>query len=309
MNYREFDFKSYTDGLKIAAYKFMPDRRPVAIIQISHGMAEKALRYSSVAESFVSRGFGVYINDHRGHGKSAHKKYGYMGEGDVFLKMVRDMRSLNRIIARENPGVPVVLLGNSMGSFLAQRYVQIYPETVEMLLLSGSNGRNQIPVSKVGKIVAKTMMTVMGSEKEAELIRNAQDLMFNKKIRNRSTKSDWLSTNESEVGKYVQSSDMGFSFTTSAYYYLFNGICQNFNGINLRRIPEEMPVLIFSGDRDPVGDYGKGPENLEKMYRKNGLKNVQLMLYENRRHDLFNEGNREQVIEDVTEFIKKNLPS
>ena len=76
MNYREFDFKSYTDGLKIAAYKFMPDRRPVAIIQISHDMAEKALRYSSVAESFVSRGFGVYINDHRGHGKSAHKKYG-----------------------------------------------------------------------------------------------------------------------------------------------------------------------------------------------------------------------------------------
>ena len=70
-----------------------------------------------------------------------------------------------------------------------------------------------------------------------------------------------------------------------------------------------MPVLIFSGDRDPVGDYGKGPENLEKMYKKNGLKNVHLMLYENRRHELFNEGNREQVIEDVTEFIKKNLPS
>ncbi|WP_028830316.1 alpha/beta fold hydrolase [Proteocatella sphenisci] len=308
MDYSEFDFKSYTDDVRITCYKFMPESKAKAIIQMSHGMSEKALRYTPVIESLVSEGFGVYINDHRGHGKSAHKKFGYMGEGDVFLKMVRDMRSLNHILTRENPGVPVVLLGHSMGSFLSQRYIQIYPETVDMLLLSGSNGKNQIPVSKAGKIVARIMMIALGTEKEADFIRDAQDLFFNKKIRNRKTKSDWLTTKQSEVGRYEQSNDMGFSFTTSAYYYLFKGITQNFNSRNLKIIPKEMPLFIFSGDRDPVGDYGKGLENLEHMYKRAGLKNVVLKLYKDKRHEIFNEVNREEVIKDVAEFISLNLP-
>lgn len=308
MIYKEFNFYSRADDIKIACYKFMPETKPLAIIQISHGMSEKALRYTPVIELLVSKGFGVYINDHRGHGQSRHKKFGYMGDGNVFLKMVRDMRSLNRIIAIENPGVPIALLGHSMGSFLSQRYVQIYPKTVDMLMLSGSNGKNQIPVSQIGKVVAGSMMLVCGPEKEADFIRNAQDLLFNKKINDRETKSDWLSTDASEVGKYEHSGDMGFSFTTSAYYYLFKGICDNFSKKNLKKIPKKLPLFIFSGDKDPVGDYGKGPKNLENMYRKIGIDNVVLKLYEGKRHEIFNEVNREEVIKDVTEFVITNLP-
>lgn len=219
MDYKEFDFKSSTDDIYITCYKFMPQSKPKAIIQIVHGMAEKAMRYSLTVEKLVDENFGVYINDHRGHGKSAHKGYGYMGEGDVFLKMVRDMRSLNKIIKAENPGVPIIMLGHSMGSFLAQRYIQIYPETVEMLLLSGSNGKNQVPISKFGRVVAKSMMAIYGAEKNAKLIKNIQDMIFNSKIKKHKTNSDWLTSDSSEVIKFEKSKDMGFEFTTSAYYY------------------------------------------------------------------------------------------
>lgn len=307
MAYNEFDFKSSTDDIYITCYKFLPHKKPKVIIQMVHGMAEKALRYSSTIEKFVEQGFGVYINDHRGHGKSAHSIYGYMGEGDVFLKMVRDMRSLNKIIKDENPGLPVIMMGHSMGSFLAQRYIQIYPETVEMMLLSGSNGENQVKISKVGKMVAKSMMAVYGEKKEARLIKNLQDFIFNNKIKKRKTNSDWLTSDPVEVSMYQKSEDMGFDFTTSAYYYLFKGISENFNPCNLNRIPKDAPILIFSGMKDPVGEYGKGPVRLEEMYKKIGLNKVSLKLYKDKRHELFNEVNRDEVIGDVVNFINENL--
>lgn len=307
MNYNEFNFKSSTDDIYITYYKFMPDKKPKAIIQIAHGMAEKALRYTSTIEKLIDEGFGVYINDHRGHGKSAHRLYGYMGEGDVFLKMVRDMRSLNKIIKEENPGLPIIMMGHSMGSFLAQRYIQVYPETVDMLLLSGSNGENQVMVSRFGKIIAKGMMTIYGEEKEARLIKNIQDRVFNNKIKKHKTNSDWLTSDAAEVSLFEKSKDMGFDFTTSAYYYLFKGISENFNLNNLKRIPKDSPVLIFSGSRDPVGEYGKGPIKLEMMYKKIGLNKVSLKLYTDKRHELFNEVNRDEVISDIVAFINDNL--
>lgn len=304
MNYSEHSFKSSTDDIAIVYYKFIPENNIKAVIQIAHGMAEKALRYTSVIEMFLKKGFAVYINDHRGHGKSAHKHYGYMGEGDVFLKMVRDMRSLNRIIKEEYPKIPVVLLGHSMGSFLCQRYIQIYPDTIDILLLSGSNGENQIPISKAGKILSKAMMTIFGSEKEAKLIKKLQDKTFNKKSENKKLKSDWLTSDFDENLKFEESRDMGFEFSTSAYHYLFKGITENFNPNNLKHIPKNLPILIFSGEEDPVGDYGKGPIKLEMMYKKLGLTQVHLKLYEGKKHELLNEVNKEEVVNDIINFME-----
>lgn len=307
MNYSEFCFRSSTDGIDIFYYKFVPEGQVKSVIQISHGMAEKALRYTPVIEIFVKNGFAVYINDHRGHGKSAHKKFGYMGEGDVFLKMIRDMRSLNKIIRNEYSKLPIILMGHSMGSFLCQRYIQIYPETIDMLLLSGSSGENQVSISKTGKILSKIMMSVFGSEKEATLIKKIQDMNFNRKSSNKKIKSSWLTTNKEENLKFENSSDMGFEFSTSAYYYLFKGISENFNYNNLKHIPKELPILIFSGDKDPVGDYGKGPIKLEMMYKSLGLNHVHLKLYEGKKHELLNETNREEVIADIIDFVYTNL--
>lgn len=307
MNYSENCFKSSTDDIEIAYYKFIPENNIKAVIQVSHGMAEKALRYRPVIDMFLEKGFAVYINDHRGHGKSSHKNYGYMGEGDVFLKMVRDMRSLNRIIKSEYAKLPIVLLGHSMGSFLCQRYIQIYPETVDILLLSGSNGDNQIPISKAGKILSKLMMSIFGGEKEATLIKKLQDKTFNKKSENKKLSSSWLTSDFDENLKFEKSMDMGFEFSTSAYYYLFKGITENFNPNSLKNIPKELPILIFSGGEDPVGDYGKGPIKLEQMYKKLGLNHVHLKLYEGKKHELLNEVNREEVVTDIVCFIEKYL--
>lgn len=305
--YTEKKFYSSTDQIEIVYYVFKSQKPEKGVIQFAHGMMEKALRYKRTIEKFNDAGFTVYINDHRGHGKSAHKAYGYMGEGDVYLKMVRDMRSLNKIIHDENPELPVIMLAHSMGSFLAQRYVQVYPDTVNMLLLSGTSGRNQVPVSKLGKVVSKGMMRVFGDEKEAKLISKVQNIMFNSKIKKPKSNADWLSTDVDEVERFVKSEDMGFNFTTSAYHYLFKGISENFNPSNIKRIPKNLPILIFSGNQDPVGENGKGPLDLYNLYINCGLKKVTLKLYPEKRHELFNETNREEVVKDVLVFIKNNI--
>lgn len=307
MEYKEFYFDSSTDDIRIYYYKFIPEKEVKAVIQISHGMAEKALRYIPVIEMFVEKGFAVYINDHRGHGKSAHKNYGYMGEDDVFLKMVRDMRSLNRIIHQDYDSLPIILLGHSMGSFLCQRYIQIYPDTIDILLLSGSNGDNQVPISKAGKVLSKLMISILGSEKEATLIKKLQDKTFNKKSENKKMTSSWLTTDDNENKKFEESKDMGFDFSTSAYYYLFKGITENFNLNNLKNIPKKLPILIFSGGEDPVGDYGRGPIKLEIMYKGLGMDNIHLKLYEGKKHELLNEVNRDEVVADILVFLEKYI--
>lgn len=297
-------FTSVTDHLPITYYKFEPEQSPKIVLQIAHGMAEKALRYQKLAEIFQQNGIGVYLNDHRGHGASAHKDYGYMGKGDVFLKMVRDVKSVTDIIHRDHPDAKVVFLGHSMGSAIAQRYIQIYYDEIDAAILAGSFGKEMMLTSKFGKLASGITMKLFGPEKKSNLIGKGQNKLLNQKIHSHRTTVDWISTDSKEVDKFVQAPDLGFTFSSSAYHYFFQGVEGNFLPSAVARIPKDFPLLIIAGDQDPVGDLGKGPKNLYQMYTEAGMHNVTLKLYEGKRHELFNETNRQEVIAYIQKFME-----
>lgn len=296
--------KSKIDGMDITFYTFEPEGEPKAVIQMAHGMSEHSQRYFWAIEQLVEQGYSVYIHDHRGHGKSKGEKYGHLGDGDGYNMMIRDLRSINRIIENEHPKKKIVLFGHSMGSFLVQRYIQIYPDTVAGVILSGSGGRDQIIVSKMAKAIAKLNMKLKGEKEHDETIDAILMLNFNKKIKNKKTQADWLSTDKEEVVKYLNDETLGFPFTTSGYYYLFKGTSENFSKENLKRIDTTIPFLLFSGNDDPLGNYGKGVLDLVKMYKELGVSNITVNLYKGKRHEMLNETNKQEVLDNILAWLK-----
>lgn len=146
-------------------------------------MAETANRYEELASYLSEAGYIVYANDHRGHGKSALSldQLGYLGEEDGFMSMVEDVHTLNTIIKEENKGLPVFLLGHSMGSFISQRYIQLYGQELNGVILVGTNG-NQGPLINMGILVAKLEMKFKGRRHKSNLLNNLSFGGYNKNL-------------------------------------------------------------------------------------------------------------------------------
>ncbi|WP_032121392.1 alpha/beta hydrolase [Clostridium amazonitimonense] len=307
MKRSRFVFKDFK-GKEISTYKWEADSSDSkVIIQIAHGMAETALRYERLAEKLVERGYTVYANDHRGHGLTAGnlEDLGYISEDDGFYDMITDMHELTEIIKKENPGKPVVLFGHSMGSFLSQRYLQIYPEELSGLILCGSNGKPKTIVS-LGKGLAKMEMKRQGPKEKSDLMNKLSFGSFNKHFEPTRTEFDWLTRDNEEVDKYINDPYCGAVFTTSYYYYFLKGLKDIHKDENVQRTPSDVPIFIISGGEDPVGDYGEGIKNLINLYRDLGVQDLDSKIYEGARHEILNEINREEVMEDVLLWLQRH---
>ena len=304
MKIKQFTFQN-KDGLKIYVYKWSPEKTARGIIQIAHGMAERAVRYQQLAQALTKEGFIVYANDHRGHGKSASsiEELGYISDEDGFNDMVIDMKSLTNIIKKENPGLPVILLGHSMGSFLAQRYIQLYGDKIDKLILSGSNGKQNPAINQIGTILAKIMMVFGGRRASGKILDHLSFGSYNKRIDQAKTKFDWLSRDEKEVALYMKDPYCGTLFPASFFYDLLRGMKTIHSGGHLNSVPKDLPIYILSGEEDPVGLYGKGVMNLYKTYKTLGIKDVTYKLYPGGRHEMFHEINKDEVIEDLIGWL------
>ncbi|MCR1934632.1 alpha/beta hydrolase [Clostridium tepidum] len=294
------------ENVKINVYKWEPERKQdiKAVIQISHGMAETAHRYERLASYLNEAGYVVYANDHRGHGKSAISldKLGYLGEEDGFMSMVEDIHTLNAIIKEENKGLPVFLLGHSMGSFISQRYIQLYGEGLNGVILVGTNGKQGFLLN-IGILIAKLEMKFKGREHESNILNYLSFGGYNKKFKPNRTEFDWLSRDDKEVDKYIKNKYCGTIFTTSFYHDFFKGLKSIWKEENKNSIPTNLPILIVAGDKDPVGNFGKGILNLYNFYNNIGVTDVNYKLYKDGRHEILNELNRKEVFEDVLNWI------
>lgn len=300
-HFREDAYES-TDQMKVYYYAWIPEKIK-GVFQLAHGMGEKGMRYEETARFFCSQGFAVYINDHRGHGRTADGEYGYMGSGDVFLKMVRDMKSLHDIIRAEHPTTKIFLLGHSMGSLLALRYAQVYGKSIDALLLSGTGGVDQVKGAMLGRIMARMICILHDERTPAVAISRLNNRLFNLKIKAPKTNSDWICSDPKVVEEFIQAADLGFVFSASAYYHMFNGMRENFLPVNMSYLPKELPILMFSGREDPLGNYGKGVQQLyEYMRDQLGIREIDLYLYEGR-HEMLNEFLKERVREDILRWI------
>ncbi|GAB6167610.1 alpha/beta hydrolase [Clostridium carnis] len=296
------------EGKVINCYKWTPECEPKAVVQIVHGMTETALRYDYFAKALCKEGYIVYSHDHRGHGKTAssEEELGYIADKEGFYWMVNDIKELSNIIKEENPNLKLILFGHSMGSFLSQRYAQIYGNEIDALILSGTNGRPK-NITKLGIIVSKIEIMFKGRKARSKIMDKLSFGDFNKNFNPTRTQFDWLCSVEEEVDKYIHDEKCGFICSTSFYYDLIRGLWDIHKEENKKAVPKKLPIYIFAGDKDPVGYLGKGIINLYEIYKENKIEDVEYKLYKDGRHEMLNESNKDEVIKDIVLWIKNRI--
>ena len=294
---QEFELMSRTNN-KLIGYCW-PSDNPIGNVIIAHGMVEHSLRYDDFNKFLNKAGYNVFMVDHIGHGKNQ-----YLGKGvwpkDGFNECVDNIDVVIKH-AKEN-GLPCVLIGHSMGSFMVQTYIQKYQdEAIKKVVLIGSSGPQGL--YKLGAFVAKCVGIFANKTKPSKFMNSMSFASYNNKTQKR-TAFDWLSTDDEQVDKYIQDEECGYIPSLQFFICFTDGLSKLHKKEGLAKINKEVPILIIAGKEDPVGNYGKSLEDLKKLYDKYGIVN-ELVLYDNMRHEILNEKEKEKPYNAILEFIKK----
>ena len=294
----EFAFRG-DDGERLLGRRWLPDRRPRAIVQIAHGLAEHSARYGRLAAALNAAGHGVYASDHRGHGPSAAPAdLGHFADVDGWTKCIGDLWSLNRQIAAEQPGLPIVFLGHSTGSWLGQQFVSERSEALAAVAYSGSG--KPPPLVAALRLIARAERLRLGKRGKSRLINSLMFDTLNNPFKPARTGSDWLSRDPAEVDAYVSDPLCGFPVTNQLAIDFLDAWPHVHSPARLARIRKDMPIYVFSGERDPIGaNIGALIEDL----RKAGFANLTTRIYEGARHETFNETNRDEVTRDLIAWV------
>ena len=306
--FEDFYFQSTYPGKKIHALICRPDKVPVCVVQIAHGIAEHIDRYRDFMNFLAENGIVAVGNDHLGHGKSIaeSKDQGFFAEENGWKYVVDDMLELRNTVRKEYPDLPYVLFGHSMGSFLTRTYLIRFPDKYDAAIISGT-GHQPSPVAFAGYAMADLATKTGGPYKVGTTLNNVAFGSYCKKIQNPRTSYDWLSRDPAIVDKYVADPLCGFIATNSLFRDMMGGIRFIINPANIDKMNKEKPIYFMSGDADPVGEYGKGVTKAYQAFCKAGLKNVTCRLYPDGRHEMLNELNKEDVYQDIFDWLKANV--
>lgn len=304
----EFHYPSADGHSQIYAESWIPDNEAVTfLLQISHGMADFAHRYDELARFLAANGGAVYGNDHLGHGHTPQpgEPFGYFGKNDGDRLVVEDMYTLTKLMRAQYPGVPVFLFGHSMGSLLARDYCTRYGEYLDGAVYSGTSGANNL--TGIVRLLAGMRIRLGAGKKPAKLLTRLAFSNYNDRIDNPRTANDWLTRDEKVVDTYNANPWNTFLFTNQAAYD-FAVLIDRVSGKEwASRLPENTGYLLISGEMDPVGDYGKGVEQVYGWMREADLDDVTLKIYPQARHELTNELNREEVFADLLSWISMQI--
>ena len=298
------------DGTPIHTNRWLPEGTARAVVQIAHGMAEHSDRYERFAQALTAAGYAVYASDHRGHKGTAgdHSAEGYFADTDGWATAVADLRAVTDHARTEQPGLPVFLLGHSMGSFLSRSYVA-EPGAADQLtglVLSGTAG-DPGPIALAGIAVSTLQGKLRGRRHRSGLMNSLSFGQYNAAFKPNRTEFDWLSRDPAEVDKYVADEWCGNVFTAGFYQDLLGGLRRINSDALVARVPKDLPILVLSGDQDPVGNSGKGPTAVAAQYEKAGVEDVTLTLYPGGRHEMLNETNRDEVTADIIAWLDAHL--
>lgn len=304
----DFYFDSRDGEHKIHAIRWIPEERPVCIVQIVHGMSEYIDRYDEFARYLADKGIMVVGDDHLGHGKSVRpgEKYGYFCKEDAPTVLVRDEHRLKKMTQKQYAGVPYIILGHSMGSFIARNYLYRYGTGIDGALIVGT-GMQSKPILLCARILAGIDGALFGADHISKLVDKAAFGVYNKKIDSPKTPFDWLSRNEDNVRRYIDDPMCGFIFTANGFQTLFRLIRNLHDVEKLKKMPRSLPVFFLAGADDPVGDYGRSVERVYKSFKELGMENVQMKLYPKDRHEILNEVDREDIYGDIYRWILQRI--
>jgi alpha-beta hydrolase superfamily lysophospholipase len=282
-----FTFRG-ADNVELTAYRSAPNGAAKAIVQIAHGMSEHFLRYLHLVVRLNQAGYMVYGNDHRGHGASASVHgLGEFGPGG-FATVVDDMARLTRHAKAENPGLPLVLLGHSMGSFAAQLYILEHAAELSALAMTGTAALDAL------------LETLLASGGPVTLE------LLNATFEPGRTKFDWLSRDDAQVDAYIADPMCGFSLSDAAMASLFGLGATASHDPRLKSVRRDLPIYIMSGEFDPV----VGPDQaftraLIATYGATGLTRVEHVVYPGARHEIFNETCRDAVENELVAWLDR----
>jgi len=295
----EFTFRA-DDGQSLFARRWLPAAPPRAIVQIVHGLTEHSARYARLAAALNDAGYGVYAADLRGHGPmAAAADRGHFADEGGWDKVVGDLWTLNRRIAADEPGTPIVLLGHSLGSFLGRSFIARHSDALAGVVLSGSSGRPPM-IATFGRIIAREERLRLGRRGKSDPVFQMWFGDFNKPFRPARTAFDWLSRDEKEVDAYVADPFCGFPFTTQLAIDVLDALPHATSPASLAAIRKDMPIYVFSGERDPVGANIKG---LIGDLKAAGFTRLTTRLYPGARHETLNETNRDEVTRDLIAWL------
>jgi len=298
------------DGESIFYYKWSanPNIPLKGIVQISHGVGEHAGRYQPIAKILIDQGYEVYANDHRVHGRTAKSKelMGFYEGNNYFDDAVEDMRQLTMIIKKEHPTKKIVLFGHSMGSLLSRQYVTKYGDDLHALVLSGTASFMK-GLGAVGLASAKVISAFRGRSRSNDLLKSVFFSEFNKKFKPNRTKVDWISSDEKQVDLFEADPYRIEDFSLSVFLDILKGSKEINKQLTFNSTPKNLPIFIFSGDKDPVGEMGKGVKKVINQYKKAGINDLTSKIYEGGRHEMLNETNKEEVEQDVINWINQRV--
>ncbi len=271
-------------------------------------MAEHRKRYTHFARFLVESGFVVYADDHRGHGDTAGtlNTAGYFADHDGWYTVLNDIHQLSHIAVSEHPGLPLFLLGQSMGSVLARDYIATWGEELAGCALLGTIA-NPGPALNVGIWLAKRQIASKGAKSQSFRLDRMTFGSYNRRFRPTSTKFDWLSRDDREVANYIADPYCGAVFTAGFFLDFFTGIKKIFQKESVEAIPKTLPVLLLSGEDDPVGNFGRGPQQTARSYRRSGLTDVTVKLYPDCRHEMLHELNKVEAYAEIATWFSDHL--
>jgi Lysophospholipase len=306
----DFTFVSNDRETNIHAVKWMPDSGNYnAVLQLTHGMVEYIDRYVPFAEFMADNGFLVVGHDHLGHGQSAavRSDLGYFAEGRGDVMLVEDMHKL-RLITQEDPetaSLPYFMLGHSMGSYLLREYLSSYGEGLAGAIIMGT-GYAPASTSKTAITMCKLLAHIHGWRYRSKFIQNLTYSKPYKKydLTGADLNNSWLGKDPQIIDKYMHDPFCTYVFTLNGYRGLFESVLFSCDQKNIDLIPKDLPVLIVSGADDPVGDMGDGVRHVFEQYKKAGISDVSMKLYEGDRHEILNELDKNVVFADLLEWIR-----
>lgn len=296
------------DGTSLHVNRWLPDGPPKAIVQLAHGMGEHSERYARFAQELTEAGYAVYANDHRGHGRTARtpRDEGYYADERGFDTAVHDLHRLTATAKHEHPGLPLFLVGHSMGSFLGRSYAASFGYELSGLVLIGTAGDLGL-LTVVGRYLAQLEGLVRGRRAKSPLLGWLSVGQYNNPFKPNRTKFDWLTRDEAEVDLYIADAKCGNDFTCGFFADLLGGLTSINSDATVARVPKDLPIHLVSGSLDPVGNFSKGVVQVAEQYARHGIADVTTTLWDDARHEVLNETNRAEVTAELIGWLDAHL--
>lgn len=303
---KEMTLLSEKDDLPLSMLVKEPEEEAKGIIQIAHGMAEHKERYQEFMEYVAIKGYIAIIHDHRGHGKSVRKQedLGYFYDHTATY-IVEDVHQITKWAKEQYPALPITLLGHSMGAMVVRKYCQTYDAEIDKLIVCGSPSKNAM--AKQACRIAKIMGMLKGGYSRSDFLQKQTFKNVSRSKKTKDTSNAWLCSNKEVVEAYNQDPLCGFPFTINGFENVYRLNTEIYEKKNWNVSHPKMPILFIAGSDDPVIISKQAWEESQTFLRKIGYTNVSGKLYTGGRHEILNETNKQEVYEDIVNWIEREI--